>query len=760
MSFIKKFVTVASTVALVAGGLMAPLAAHAAAHGAGSVVKTPDGTVWFITNDNHRRAFTSAGAFLSYGFLSFSQVVDANSDDTALVAGSFIPPRDGAIFCATATKGSDVAGECALITGGMKAAFTSAAVFAGQGHSFSRAQYGDSSFLSKTSNIDNAGAAHRQGVLVNFSGTVYLVGSSTLLGIPSVDVFNSWGYSFADVVTANAADNSMTKSGVMCARTAGDLNPSFTGTCSTVVNPGPGGLNGSAGSIDTITTTGSPNNEQVAEGDSNHKVFGVEIKADNGSDLRLTSMKLDLRQLDAGGSRTMDKYMTSVSVYDGSTKVGSSDVADFTKTTNTYSHSVSLDSSSVIPMGQKVKFYVAVSAVDTIDSTNLNNNDWIVGIDSIRYNDATGAILTQDGGCTDVNNDSIACDNSRHFSFGSLTTVNDVVMKVSLADSSPSSAVIKDSTTNGTDGVDLLTFKIKAQGSDMHIDAIPIDLTTSATNVTDVANTLNLKVSNGDDFSQDVAAHTNDDPLSNDCNGANTCSVIFDSLNLDVPANDTWTFTVSADVNKQDDFTAGDTLKADLTAGTGDVNNIDVTDSNDDQLDTAANGARSGSALGEEMAFYDKGIMVDSAGTTTSVTSGSGPNDDIGTFTVKFKVTAFGDTMYIPNTVDTSGYNVQYQIDASASGVASGDSGTITCVDTCANVDAPSGNAFQISDGQTRTFTMTVTTGDSTQGQFRVDLVGVPFDLDDDGNVSETGEGTYDFNLDNSGFRTAYIGLN
>ncbi len=204
---------------------LAPFAAKAAAHAVGTNVKTSDGTVWMISPEGTRRAYTSGGAFLSYGFNSFANLVDANAEDAALPQGAFIPPQDGAIFCATETKASDVKGECSLITGGQKAAFTAESVFTGQGFSFAYAQYGDSSFLTKTSNIDNASMAHRPGVLVNDNGTVKLVGNSGVLGIPDMATFNSWGYSWAKVVPANTADKALPMSGVMAARQAGQLSP-------------------------------------------------------------------------------------------------------------------------------------------------------------------------------------------------------------------------------------------------------------------------------------------------------------------------------------------------------------------------------------------------------------------------------------------------------------------------------------------------------------------------------------------------------
>ncbi len=200
---------------------LAPFAAQAASHAEGTNVKASDGTVSMIIG-GQRRPYTSAGAFLSYGFNSWSSVVDANADDLALPVGSFIPPQDGKIICSD--RGADK-GTCYLVTGGQKAGFTSAAVFTGLGFSFARSQMGDVSWMTSTTNIDNTTAAHRAGVLVNNNGTVYLVGATGLLGIPDIATFNSWGYSFSDVVVANAADKAMSQTGVMAARTAGQLSP-------------------------------------------------------------------------------------------------------------------------------------------------------------------------------------------------------------------------------------------------------------------------------------------------------------------------------------------------------------------------------------------------------------------------------------------------------------------------------------------------------------------------------------------------------
>jgi hypothetical protein len=282
------------------------LVAKASPHGAGSVIQAAgDPTVWFITNDGMRRPFTSGGALQSYGFLSFSQVVTANTDDLALPVGAFIPPADGTIFCATETKGNDVKGECSVITGGQKASVTSAAVFNGQGYSFSNAYYGDSSFLTKTSNIDNAAGAHLMGTLINKAGTVYLVGpSGGLLGIPDIATFNSWGYSFAKVVAGNAADTG-SQTGVMASRVPGQLSPTGLVTPPTT------------GSVTIAAASNNPASATVPVGSTN--VAFLKFTISNNASSAATVSGITVNRSGAGNTSDFD----NVYLYNGDERLTS-----------------------------------------------------------------------------------------------------------------------------------------------------------------------------------------------------------------------------------------------------------------------------------------------------------------------------------------------------------------------------------------------------------------------------------------------------
>ncbi len=208
--------------------------AMAAVHSQGQNVLGTDGTIYFITSDSQKRPYTSAGAFLSYGLNSFSGTLSASVEDMALPTGPFIPPQDGKIICSD--RGSDK-GTCYLISQGARIGFPSAEIFLGQGFSFKNASVGDVSFLTYPSNIQSTSDAHSPGVLINNNGTIYFVGKDGLIGVPSVDTFKSWGYSFADVVSANSADKQKTINGVMATKIADQLSPIIINTTPNTQTP-------------------------------------------------------------------------------------------------------------------------------------------------------------------------------------------------------------------------------------------------------------------------------------------------------------------------------------------------------------------------------------------------------------------------------------------------------------------------------------------------------------------------------------------
>jgi hypothetical protein len=176
-----------------------------------------DRTVYFLDPADTKRPYTSAGGFLSFGFNSFADVLTPNQDEENLPTGSFVYPMDGSLI--------NDHGTVYVITQGKRAGFVKASVFLGLGYKWGNVLEGDNSFMDTLPPIDSVAQAHVPGTLINDHGTVYLLGTTGKLGIPSPDVFNSWGYSFTKVVSANSFDESIPMSGVMPERVNGALSP-------------------------------------------------------------------------------------------------------------------------------------------------------------------------------------------------------------------------------------------------------------------------------------------------------------------------------------------------------------------------------------------------------------------------------------------------------------------------------------------------------------------------------------------------------
>jgi hypothetical protein len=487
--------------------------------------------------------------------------------------------------------------------------------------------------------------------------------------------------------------------------TAGAMYSSTTGLpCSTGTTSV---LTGGAGDI-TVSNLSSVSNEKVGEGDVDHKVFAFEVEADNGSDIALNSVKLTLEQTNSSGSDKLTRYATNVSVWMGSTKVGSATAASFSESAGVYSKSISL-AGAVIKADQKASFYVSVDGAANIDSTDLSNNTWDATLESVRFSDATGAILTETP-ATDLI--------SKNFEFATLASAGDVELKVNLSSSNPVAKTVKVSTTSSTNQVELLKFTMKAQGSSMTIDQVPVSLTTTGT-LSEVTSNVTLKIA-GNTYNETVS------------NVASTAVILFDDLNLSVSKDATVEAVVYADINDIESplLTEGTTLSAAITSDLVDNvsgNYIDVEDMNGDQL---ATGDRTGSANGETMTFRSTGVNTVMGTPTYSNTTDTNGLVTSVTYTIPVAVTSFGNTLYV-------GQSAELATAASASNafalvVETAALPTTESVSATTSITLSSSNAtvetngYRLDDGVTKNFTINVTMTrgtDNTSHRFRLDTI-------------------------------------
>ena len=229
-------------------------------------------------------------------------------------------------------------------------------------------------------------------------------------------------------------------------------------------------------------------------------------------------------------------------------------------------------------------------------------------------------------------------------------------------------------------------------------------------------------------------------------------------------------FDVDGDVT----IDAGDRVKAELQvrlkalAVQGSTVKGSVTTANRDDIvaegaDDLAGAQLSGSATGETHTLRSEGLVVEvvSVDESTQVKDGV---DDTGTFTVKFDVTAFEKDYFINNVGTRATATVAlipatgaiYRI-VDSNGAAYDVTGATSTVNAVLSSTADEeSNEFKVNDGETETFTLTVTftPGDNDVNKsYRLELLGVIY--------AETAAGAASFNTasPDTDFRTDYVNI-
>ncbi len=498
-----------------------------------------------------------------------------------------------------------------------------------------------------------------------------------------------------------------------------------------------GPLAGLSGTIANVNELSAYNNEEVAEGDSDVKVAGFDVKASNDGDIQLVSTKITFAISNSSGSTRLGDYVDSISIWQGSTKIGSADASDFNKdSTGNYSKTISL-SNSVVRADKTEKFYISVDAPSSLDSGDLDSETVTIDVENLRYKDGSGVVTTEDGYDLDGMDVGIA--------FVDFSTAADTNFKISTDTSTPDAGIVIVDDTDTTDGVTLLKGKIKIEGtSDVTLNELPISLTvTGATNIDALTGNVVLTIG-GEEFSESTGANCDVTCATN-----TTATLTFDDLDFDMNAGDTVNFSIKADIEALDgvSFDEGDTLTASLST----INRglIDAENSEGDQL---TSGEKTGTATGQTQEFRTQGISLDLVSVSAVKTANDTNDLDTGTFTIKFKVTAVGDDVYIATTASTGGainnsYTVYYGSTATLTDVSEA---IVNTTDT----DVSSGGNWLVEDGSSETLEMTVLrSGSSQDALYRAALASVKWNTDD----SSSSYNSYTSNLDS--FVTGFVAL-
>ena len=497
-----------------------------------------------------------------------------------------------------------------------------------------------------------------------------------------------------------------------------------------------GDLTGGAGSVDTYTLVSGLSSEKVGEDEEDVPVAGLEIENSDGSDIEIKAVKLVFNEGTA--DQDFDEYASEVSIWLDDEEVGRVD-ADGFNDDNSWTKTVSLDG-AVIDSDATSELVVGVSGISNIDSADAGDT-WTVDFTQVRFVDAED---------TTVSEDPVVAVTT--FSFDTFATANDVEMKVTLGDDNADGSVVNVDLTNDTDGVELLQFTIEADGSDLNIQDMPVTFTSSGANLNEVMNSITLEV-DGEEYTESVT------------DTSTGASLTFDDLDIDIEDGDELLFTVFADINDQEgSFGDGDTLSASVSAS-----NVDMIDAEDGSGENISNADATGTAIGNDMAFYDVGIMVTFVSADASVSDG-GVNgfDGTGTFEIVFDVEAFdGDAYVSDNAVATvvatipdttvSAAGVRYLIDGAGTATAD-DLSTVVSFDEQSGTVTDSGitNGVKITEGSVARFTLTATrTNDNAgdAGLFRALLKAITWATTD-----AATQNVYDFDLED--YKTTSVSVN
>ena len=473
-----------------------------------------------------------------------------------------------------------------------------------------------------------------------------------------------------------------------CTSTTG-YSPTTGDKCdSSEIGTSLGSLVGGAGNIIVALTSTDVENLAI-EGQAT-KVLGVKIEASD-SDVSITNLKVTLENTNAPASPyRLTNYIDSVDIYMGSTKVGSADATDFSKNGYVYTKSIAL-SDAIIRMGSshKATFYVVFNAVPSIDSVNLDGGTYPATFDvtmlDFRYTDATGIIIVGGDSKTETG-----------ITFDSLISSGNVKLTVSKDSSSPEAQNVEVSDTSSTANINLLTFKMKASGDDLSFDQLDVDLTGVIAEANDLSTMISgLQLVHG----SDVLAS---DPTVAAADTGTVTFLLDDTFTISKDATEA--FKVVAKLVKVDTntYANGDSLTVSfdktMIAPENSVGDI-VTD-------------KSGAASGETQTFYATGVNVTDFSSTYTSNEDSNGKTIKQTANISFKVSAFGETYYIPKTIvrtdTTDGTNTQglvVSLETSAGDVTP--TGTLALSSLTSSADTV-GEYFEIPDGETRTFSGTV----------------------------------------------------
>lgn len=436
---------------------------------------------------------------------------------------------------------------------------------------------------------------------------------------------------------------------------------------------------------------------QGDEGEEEVEVVTVEFDVEDG-DVRVERLELELQAASTTLETQPWDYIENISLWADGDMIADMDVdsrsdwdendddADHAASTADYYTVTFTGLDYVVEEDETAEITIAVNVAGSIDSDDLSQDfRFTIAEDGIRAVDAEG--IQQYVG-----------ENTEYVEFGFGEEENGDLRIRSNSDDPDATILIADE-EDESEEYSVFLFNIEnREDVDTLITDLTVDVTVGSGDADDVIRRATLVV-DGDEFDGDIGAS----------------AIEFEDMDLEIAGDDELEFELMITLVRD---AAATTLTFDVDDADSAVEAEGV-----DSGDTADVDGR---AESETHTIALTGVVIEPVSTSQSVvTPGSDSTATYGTFTIKFDVTALEDSAYISSTTDNA---------------AAGDEGVVytvlqdgTASTTFAGSAVLSSTAesesgfFLVEEGETETFTLTVTLDPSVAGTYEVNLSTVTF---------------------------------
>ena len=299
----------------------------------------------------------------------------------------------------------------------------------------------------------------------------------------------------------------------------------------------------------------------------------------------------------------------------------------------------------------------------------------------------------------------------------------DSFLKLGLSNNNPDSFVVYVEDLVDTDDNHLLSFNLESEDGSFDVSQLAVGIETKGGNVGQIVDEVNLVIDgvtyHAEPFVSEGSENINDEKAVYVFN--------VEDLNL-LEEDEEFEVDVLVDINEsENNFDSGQKIQAVIAEQEKSAWVVKEGE------DFVSQDELIGEVLGDVHTLVSKGIIipVDSVETSTNT---SGDNDTLGEFTIEFDVTAIEGDFYIAETA-TLGTSATIGVEFSYTGSNASSTGDVVSGTLSSTADEDTPGVFMVSEGETETFTLSVTIDPAFSGDYRVALTGVNYTSDASGVV-------------------------